>query len=220
MFRLIEGILSDPQIAQIKQIAEAAVFVDGRISNPHSQVKKNLHLNDQAAQQQSAQILTQGLLSSEEFRNFAMPARFVPPLLTRYDPEMRYGVHHDVALMQVGNANLRADLSCTIFLDPPDSYEGGSLRIALGTEELRIKGAPGSAIVYPSNTLHEVEKVTSGRRLVGLTFIQSQIQDPWQRELVFELGEVAALEGMAMAYENYTRLRAVEHNLKRMWAQP
>lgn len=220
MFRLIEGVLSDQQIAQIKQIADTATFVDGRISNPHSQVKNNLHIHDQGAQQQSAQILSQALLSSEEFRDFAMPARFIPPLLTRYDPEMRYGIHHDVALMQVGNSNLRADLSCTIFLDPPDSYDGGSLRIVLGTEELRIKGSPGSAIVYPSNTLHEVEKVQKGRRLVGLTFIQSQIQDPWQRELLFELGEVAALEGTTMAYENYTRLRAVQHNLKRMWAQP
>lgn len=218
MFRLIEDILTPAEIGELLQIAETANFVDGRISNPHSQVKNNLHLHDEEAHRRCVQIMGGALVGNEDFRNFAQPAQMAPPLLTRYDPQMRYGLHHDAALMPLGNQTLRADVSCTIFLDPPDSYEGGHLRIQLGTEEIRVKGKPGSAIVYPSHTLHEVEPVTKGRRLVGLTFVQSRIQDPLKRELLYELGEVAALEGTKMSPENYTRLRTVEHNLRRFWA--
>ena len=220
MFRLIEGILDAGQLAELRGIADKAKFVDGRISNPHSKVKDNLHLHDQDAQAKSVQIMANALVANEDFRNFAMPKTFAPPLITRYEPGMRYGLHPDAAMMTVGNATIRSDLSCTIFLDEPDSYEGGHLRIQLGSGDVRFKGPAGSAIVYPSTTLHEVEKVTKGRRLVGLTFIQSQVADHTCRDLLYELGEVAALEGLKMSDENYSRLQSVQFNLKRLWATP
>jgi PKHD-type hydroxylase len=102
-------------------------------------------------------------------------------------------------------------------LSDPSSYEGGALRILLGAAELRFRGPAGSAIVYPSSTLHEVEPVTSGTRLVGLTFIQSRIADQAKRELLYELNEVAALEGNGMQPENFTRLQLVQYNLMRLW---
>ena len=177
-------------------------------------------MHDQNAQAKSVQIMANALISNEDFRNFAMPAQFAPPLITRYEPGMNYGLHPDAAMMTVGNTTLRSDLSCTIFLDEPDSYDGGHLRIMLGSTEVKFKGPAGSAIVYPSNTLHKVEKVTKGRGLVGLTFIQSQVADQSQRELLYELGEVSALEGGKMADENFNRLQSVMFNLKRMWAKP
>ncbi len=219
MFRMIEGVLTRQQLNELGTIASQAKFVDGRISNPHSKVKNNLQIHDPAAQERSAQMIASALLSNEDFLNFAMPVRIAPPLLARYDPDMHYGLHPDVAVMSIDQQPLRTDLSCTVFLEEPDEYEGGSLRIVLGSETVRIKGKAGSAIVYPSNTLHEVEKVSSGKRLVGLTFIQSQIQDSHQRETLYELGEVAALEGLKMSDENYTRIRAVQFNLQRMWAK-
>jgi PKHD-type hydroxylase len=81
-----------------------------------------------------------------------------------------------------------------------------------------FKLRPGSAVVYPSTTLHEVTPVTAGERLVGITFIESQIADPAYRELLFELDEVAALEGNNMSWENRTRLQYVRTNLKRIWS--
>lgn len=219
MFRMIENILTPEEVAELRKIGDEAQFVDGKISNPHSTVKDNLHLNDQQAHRRCVEIMAKALLSNEDLRNFAVPRQCAPPILTRYEPGMRYGIHPDAALMPIGNTTIRADISCTIFLDPPESYEGGHLRICLGTEEVRIKGNPGSAILYPSHTLHEVEKVTSGRRLVGLTFIQSRIQDTRMRELLYELGEVAALEGLKMDPENYARLQSVQFNLSRMLSE-
>lgn len=216
MFKELE-ILSAAQVTELRGIAASAKFVDGRISNPHSKVKENLQLHDEAAYNRSSQILTQALYANEDFQNFAFPVAMLPPMMCRYTSEMRYGAHADAAFLQLGNQSLRSDLSCTIFLSDPASYEGGALTIALGSRTASFKGAPGTAVVYPSDMLHEVERVTAGERLVAITFIQSRIADNFRRELLYDLNEVAALEGLGMKPENYARLQLVQANLLRHW---
>jgi PKHD-type hydroxylase len=130
---------------------------------------------------------------------------------------MHYGGHADAAYLPLGEKPLRCDLSCTIFLSDPESYEGGALKIALGSRHIRFRGAPGSAIVYPSTTFHEVEALSRGERLAGITFIQSRVADAFKRELLYELNEVAALEGLNMAPDNYARLQLVQRNLLQRW---
>jgi PKHD-type hydroxylase len=217
MFRLIEGILDLAEVAELADIAARATFLDGRVSNPHSRVKNNLQLHESSQAERAASILAGGLLRHPEFFAFAFPKAIAPPILTRYEKGMSYGLHPDSAMMQLQSGSLRSDLSCTIFLTDPADYEGGALRIQLGTAELRFRGPTGSAIVYPSTSLHEVEPVTRGARLVGLTFIQSRIADSARRELLYELNEIAALEGNNMQLENFTRLQAVQYNLLRQW---
>lgn len=217
MFREIE-LLSPGEVAELKRIAASANFVDGRISNPHSQVKQNLQLHDDTAFEQSSQLLLQALMAHEDFRNFAFPVAITPPLMTRYTKGMRYGVHPDAAFIRMPNLTVRSDLSCTVFLNDPASYDGGALRIHLGTRDMRFKGRPGTAIVYPSNQLHEVEEVTSGERLVAITFIQSQVFETYHRELLYELNEVAALEGLKMSFDNFSRLQLIQQNLLRLWS--
>ena len=82
-----------------------------------------------------------------------------------------------------------------------------------------LRGAAGTAVIYPSDTLHEVTPVTAGERVVGLTFIESRIADATRRSLLYELNEVAALEGLGMAWENFSRLQHVQMGLLRLWAE-
>jgi PKHD-type hydroxylase len=138
-------------------------------------------------------------------------------MMTRYKPGMKYGAHSDAAYIQLPGGTIRSDLSCTIFLNEPKDYDGGELHISLGDAELSFKLQPGQAIVYPSDTFHQVMPVTRGERLVAITFIQSRIQDPFRRNLLFELNEVAALEGLKMEPENYGRLQLVQQKLLRYW---
>jgi PKHD-type hydroxylase len=219
MFLEVEDVLTAAEVAQLRALAAKAKFVDGRISSPNSPVKDNLQIDhaDQAYQQ-SSQLMAQALMRSEAFRNFAFPALMAPPLLARYEPGMKYGAHSDSAFIQLGQRQLRSDLSCTIFLGEPESYEGGALSVRLGARAVQFKLKPGAAVVYPSTTLHEVTPVTSGQRLVGITFIESQIADPTYRELLYELDEVAALEGNNMSWENRVRLQYVRTNLRRIWS--
>lgn len=217
MYRVLQ-ILDDAEIAECRRIAAATPFVDGRISNPHNKAKENEQLHEPAAYQKSSELLRQAMLRSAEFMEFAFPTAMAPPLMTRYKPGMKYGAHADAAFIQLPGATIRSDLSCTIFLNDPADYDGGELHVRLGDADLKFKLKPGEAIVYPSDTLHQVIPVTRGERLVAITFIQSRIQDPFRRHMLFELNEVAALEGLKMDPDNYSRLQLIQQNLLRYWS--
>jgi PKHD-type hydroxylase len=216
MYRVLK-ILTEAEVAECKKIAASAPFIDGRITNPHNKTKQNEQLHDAQAYQKSSQLLIKAFGRSEEFREFAFPATIAPPLITRYQPGMRYGAHADAAFLQVQGATIRSDLSCTLFLNDPRDYDGGELHIALGDAGLRFKLQPGEAIIYPSDTMHEVVPVTRGERLVAITFIQSRVPDPFKRTMLFELNEVAALEGLKMSQENFSRMQLIQANLLRAW---
>ena len=217
MYRVLQ-ILTPEEVAECRNIAASAPFIDGRVTNPHNTAKQNEQLHEQSAYQKSSDLLRQAMLRSPEFLEFAFPVALAPPMMTRYKPGMKYGAHADAAFIQLPGATIRSDLSCTIFLNDPSDYDGGELHIRLGDSELRFKLEPGEAIVYPSDALHQVVPVTKGERLVAITFIQSRIQDPFRRNLLFELNEVAALEGLKMDPDNFARLQLIQQNLLRHWS--
>ena len=219
MFLKIKSLLTPAEIERLIALARELRFVDGRLSNPANVTKDNLQADlSDPKYADSVQIVNGALARSREFVDFAMPRRVAPPLLCRYEPGMKYGAHADAALIQLGNAQLRSDLSCTVFVNDPAAYEGGELSIVLGNQGIAFKGAAGDAIVYPSTALHEVIPVRSGQRLVSITFIESCIADQHKRTQVYELNEIAALEGHSMRWESRARLDVVRQNLLRMWS--
>ena len=220
MFNTIENVLTPAEIEELRAIAARAPFIDGRISAPGAPVKNNMVVGDRGLLDRSAQIVADALFRSEDFRVFALPKAMTPPVLTKYGTGMYYGTHTDAAFMPQPSRLLRSDLSCTIFLSDPESYEGGELVTRFGTAELRLRAPAGAAIVYPSTTLHRVEEVTKGERLVALTFIESRIADGEKRELLYELSEIAAIAGEKMDIDTYTRLQRVQQNLMRRWGDP
>lgn len=219
MFLQIEQFLTPAEVGTILEHGREAHFVDGRQFNPHNVTKNNLVIDPADARgQQAAQIALAAFQRSEEARNFTFARRIAPPQILRYGEGKSYGAHVDAAFMPIGRQMLRSDISSTIFLSDPDSYQGGELVIYLGSETLRIKGRPGQAVLYPSTTVHEVRPVSAGERVVMITFIESQIADPARRELLYTLNEVRALEGLRMDWRNRTRLEYVASNLQRMWS--
>jgi PKHD-type hydroxylase len=220
MFLQIENFLTAAEVQSVAEIARQAKFIDGRRSNPHNATKDNAigDPNDPMAQK-AAQIGLAALQRSEEARNFVFPQRVAVPSLCRYDVGMKYGAHIDAAYLPVGTQPLRSDVSCTMFISSPGDYQGGELVAHLGSEIVRIKGNAGSAVFYPSTTVHQVVPVTSGERLVLITFIESQIPDQLQRDMLYALGEVRALEGLKMDWRNRTQLEYVIANLHRMWSR-
>ncbi len=221
MFLEPQDVLTPGEVQRLRAWARGGRFVDGRLSSPHSTVKNNLQVDHaDPIYGESARMMAAALERCEALRNFAFPRRVAPPMLAKYTPGMNYGAHSDAAFMTVEGRPLRSDLSCTLFIADPAAYEGGELAVWLGAGEVRFKGAAGSAVVYPSNTLHEVKPVSAGERLVGLTFIESCIPDPANRDMLYHLDEVAALEGLNMSWENRTRLQYVRNNLRRIWGEP
>lgn len=219
MFLEIKGLLNQAEVARLVALSRDLKFIDGRASNPANITKTNFQADiGDPKYQESSQIVANALTRSREFNDFVFPKRVAPPLMLRYDTAQKYGVHADAAHMQVPGGALRSDVSCTVFISDPASYQGGELTIHLGVRPIVIKGAPGDCILYPSTTLHEVQPVRSGVRLVSITFIESLVADETKRSLLYELNEVAALEGLNMKWENRVRFEAARNNLLRRWS--
>ncbi len=212
-------LLVEAELAQIRALAARMKFVDGRASNSGFAEKVNLQADPSAADAgEAAKIVSGAMMRSRQFLDFAFPKRVLPPLVTRYPPGMKYGPHADAALLATPTGPLRSDLSATVFLNPPEAYEGGELVLHYGARSIPIKFKAGAAVVYPSTTLHEVAPVRAGERLVAITFIESFVAEEADRDILYELGEISALEGEKMHWANRMRLEVVRQNLTRRWS--
>jgi PKHD-type hydroxylase len=220
MFLQIENFLTPAEVQSVADIARQVKFIDGRRSNPHNQTKDSSisDPNDPLAQKAS-QIALAAFHRNEEARNFVFPKRLAVPSLVRYETGMRYGAHIDAAYLPLGPQPLRSDVSCTIFISGPNDYQGGELIAHMGSEIVRVKGNAGAAVFYPSTMVHQVVPVSAGERLVIITFVESQIPDQSQRDMLHALNEVRALEALKMDWRNRTQLDYVIQNLQRMWSK-
>lgn len=190
MLLTIPGLLNAAQLAKIHQTLEGADPVDGRLTAGFAagRVKHNLELRPGPERMQRlVRILMASLGHNETFRFAVLPHRVADPIFARYTPGMTYGDHVDDPIMGSGGPRFRTDVSMTVFLNPPESYEGGELRIRTPFGDREVKLPAGDAVVYPSSSLHQVSPVTRGERLVALTWIQSYVRDAARRELLYEL---------------------------------
>ena len=220
MFLEIDELLTRDEVEKLRAIAAAAPFVAGRVSNPHNITKNNFQIDiNSPAYQESSTLLMNAYMRNEQFRLFALPKVMAPPMICKYQQGMSYGRHSDSAYEVINGRRQRFDVSSTVFLGDPTNSLGGELTIHLGSQPIRIKGKPGSAVIYPSSTIHEVLPLEHGERLVAITFIESEVRDPVRRGLLYDLNEVYALEGETMEWENRIRLQHVHTCLKRMWAE-
>src|ERR1700712_252925 len=139
------------EVARLVALSQEVRFVEGRVSNAANVTKDNLQADHADPKySESVRIVADAFARSQLYRYFAFPKRIAPPLLCRYEPGMKYGAHADAATIPLAGGNLRSDISCTVFVSEPSTYEGGELVAHLGTRPVPFKGMPGDAIVYPS----------------------------------------------------------------------
>jgi len=223
MLLVIPEILSQTKLTEIQSILAKARFVDGKLSagNNAMRVKNNQELPPQAEElQRLNQLVMNPLVQHPQFQQAALPHRIATPFYARYNKGQAYGDHIDDPVMgpAVGQ-RYRSDISCTIFLNSPESYAGGELviRATFGTQSIKLPA--GHAVIYPSSSLHHVSEVTSGERLVAVTWIQSLIRDPARRELLYELS--LARNSLMQTQPDDEVTKQVDHsyvNLVRMWS--
>lgn len=221
MMLCIEGVLEAAELQAVRASAAKARFVDGRATAGWSAslVKRNLQIAaDEPALGEIARLVEGALRRSELFAQAAAPRAFGPLLVSRADVGMGYGTHVDDALM--GAAHLRTDLAYTLFLTPPEAYEGGTLVVESAAGEVDFKLAAGSLVLYPASFLHRVETVTGGSRLAAVGWVQSCIRDAGRRELLFDLQRarrlVFAESGKSVAFDLMSKTCG---NLLRLWAE-
>jgi PKHD-type hydroxylase len=224
-FLQIEKLLSAEQLSELDTLVAQGTFRDGRLSAGRvaAQVKDNEQLERQADDpilRRIDEILIAAINGNGQIRAAALPARIAPPLIARYQPGKQYGLHSDNAFMGVGGGTMRTDVSLTIFLSDPATYEGGSLEVETMAGRIGFKLPRGDAILYASGELHRVAPVTAGERRVAVTWMQSRIPDTRQRSIVYDVGRMAELLIAGDAQSPQALLATKVHgDLVRMWAQ-
>ena len=220
----IPGIIDAEQVARIRQRLEAAQWTDGRetVGAQGAQVKRNLQLPDASPlrAELAAEVLA-ALAANPLYHAAVLPAKTMPPRFNRYEGGGEYGMHVDGAAMALGDGEwLRSDVSCTLFLNQPDEYDGGELVVSDTYGEHEVKLPAGDLIVYPSDSLHRVEPVTRGARLAAFFWVQSLVRDAQRRRLLLELdGGIQQLTASGAEREALLRLTGVYHNLLRQWSE-
>lgn len=220
MIFTIADVLEAEELAQIRSILSEAEFIDGKLTAGwHAKlVKHNQQLKSGSIQTQLTQKVKDALLQNALFQTAVRPRKIHSLLFSRYERGMSYGTHTDNALM--GSNFWRSDISFTLFLNSPSDYEGGELVIEGADDEKAYKLPPGFAIVYPSSTLHRVDPVTQGTRLVTVGWVQSLVRDVGEREILFDLETarriIFAQQGKSPEFDLISKSIA---NLLRKWAE-
>lgn len=223
MILCIGEVLSPDSLASIRDTLGETSFLDGReTAGWHARtVKRNTQADARQAEVQTVRDrVDQAIAASTLFQMSARPCRTKPVLFSRYEPGMDYGAHVDDAVMAMGNVALRTDIAFTLFLSEPEAYEGGELVTDTTAGEQSYKLPAGSMVVYPASTLHWVAPVTSGARLAAVGWCQSQVRDPAQREVLFDLDtsrrRIFSEQGKTPDFDAISKSLA---NLLRMWAE-
>lgn len=218
MILCISDILDASGLNEVRKIIDAGVFVDGVLTSGWASrlVKNNEQLGAGPALAAAQAKVIAALSANSVFTAAVLPRRFAPPLFARYEPSMAFGTHMDSPLM--GPEHLRSDVSVTVFLSDPDSYDGGELVMETSGGEAAYKLPAGSAVTYPTTVLHRVEPVTRGKREVAVTWAQSLVRRADQREILFDLERLGRSifehEGKS---EHFDLINKTSANLTRMW---
>ncbi len=217
-------LLDQGEIQQARSLLDDAPWVDGRASagEQAAQAKNNEQVPpDCVAARQLQALLVQALDRSPQFLAAALPRKLFPLRFNRYrGASNHYGPHVDGAIRFAGDgARVRTDLSCTVFLSDPASYDGGALAIQGPQSPHQVKLAAGHAVLYPGYSVHEVLPVTRGERLAAFFWVESMVRSAEQRELLYALDTaLTSLRGRHGDNADAVALTGTYHNLLRMWA--
>jgi PKHD-type hydroxylase len=227
MLLRIPNVLSAEGLAEIVSRLAAASWGDGRATaGPQSgAVKDNLQLAEESTEARAlGGAVLAALERSSQFWSAALPARVYPPLFNKYESGMGFSSHIDNAIRKVPGTRgrIRSDLSATLFLSPPESYDGGELVIEGGLGVQSVKLRAGDMVLYPATSRHHVRPVTRGERLASFFWIQSMVRDDSERGLLFELDQ--SIQALGTAHDandpEILRLTGLYHNLVRKWGAP
>ncbi|MFM7403804.1 MAG: Fe2+-dependent dioxygenase [Erythrobacter sp.] len=225
MILVINAIPDAGDIAAITERVGLLEWQDGRETAGFvaREVKRNRQaVMDSTAGRALHDELSRILRNNPVINAAAQPRRFSPLIISQTGVDGRYGAHVDNALMGKGAQRLRTDLSFTLFFTPPADYEGGELVVHASGMTWEVKGDPGTLVLYPSGSIHEVRPVTRGTRIVCVGWIESMVADGASREMLFDLENLrtSLRQRLPLQSAELLTLDKTIANLLRMWARP
>lgn len=225
MMLAIPDVLDAAALQRVRALLDTAAWADGNItSGPQAALaKRNEQLPEASAEAQEASaIVLDALGRSPLFFAAALPLKIYPPLFNRYAGGQNFGTHIDNAIrIQPGSQfRVRSDLSATLFLSDPDSYDGGELTVEHNLGVQQVKLPAGHLVLYPASSLHHVQPVTRGVRAASFFWIQSMVREDSARQTLFDLDTTIQTLVAERGHDDRAiiQLTGLYHNLLRRWA--
>jgi PKHD-type hydroxylase len=229
MIAHLKEVLSPQQVAQFAASLDGADWQDGRLSSgpEAARVKANSQVSTSCPiGRDLGQIILAVLEQNPVFLSAALPRHLFPPQFNRYENGMAFGRHIDNAIRTLPGTpyRIRTDLSATLFLSAPDSYQGGELVIEDGDATQSFKLDAGDMLLYPSGMRHQVLPVSSGTRLAAFFWVQSLIKDDSARGILYDLDQAiqnlsAEPERTPAREDAIATLTSSYHRLIKRWAE-
>jgi len=221
----LPAVLSVDEVSKIRDLLERGAWVDGAetAGEQAAKAKRNLQIRDGSKTAvEAGDIILRALARNPVFNSAALPMRVLPPMFNRYDVGMKFDDHVDGAIRMISGAGvrMRADVSSTLFLTPPEDYDGGELVVSDTYGSHKIKLPAGDMILYPATSLHSVTPITRGSRWSSFFWTQSMVRDDGQRTLLYELDKAIMDVRSQLSDENRAAVALTSHyhNLLRRWA--
>ena len=223
VFLTISKFITEQELRFLQDFAARANFAEGSATTGGmpDKHKHNLQVVPQGDDLRTiTQIVSNGIGRSRAAQDGALIKRMMPPMISKYREDMEYKSHLDTPFMH-HNGPFRTDLSMTLFLSDPDSYDGGALVLETDYGDHEIKLPAGDAVIYSTRLYHRVSPITRGERVAVVTWMQSHIGDPAKRKVIGDLwisyDELAQAKGETSAEAK--RLMGAIIELTRMWAE-
>jgi len=140
----IPNVLTPAQHGACREELLRAEWIDGAktAGSLTKSVKHNMQVPPaHPAARRLGEMILEALGKNALFMRAALPLRVVPPNFNRYAPGQSYGDHVDATVQHVWGSpdRVRTDLSATLFLTPPEDYDGGELTLRDDLGERAIK---------------------------------------------------------------------------------
>jgi len=193
MLITIANLLDQPALEQVQTLIATVRWKDGAetAGKTAREVKHNLQADlSSRTGKQLRETLHAAIAGHPVLQAAAQPARVSKLLISKTETGCGYGVHVDNAFMPHTDGKMRTDLSFTLFLSPPEDYDGGALQIEHAGQSLTLKPAAGDLVLYPSTSLHCVTEVTNGTRLACVGWIESRVKRSEDREILFDVANL------------------------------
>lgn len=220
----IADVFTADEVDEMRTRLLAEPWVDGKVTagQRSARDKFNRQLNeDSALGVLFGQRILARLSDNALFMSAALPKRIYPPLFNRYSVGEAFGFHIDNAIRGIKGVRerVRTDLSATLFLTDPQSYDGGELVIRDTFGERSVKLPAGHLVLYPGTSVHKVNPVTRGERVAAFFWIESLVREDSQRSLLLDMDvAIQRLNAQQADDESLLQLSGVYHNLLRRWS--
>jgi PKHD-type hydroxylase len=223
----LQDVLTADELRAARAMLSTAPWADGRATSgaQSAQVKNNEQLpQDGALTRQLQKLVMTALNRHHTFFAAALPKRVLPPMFNRYaGASNAFGNHIDNAVRFIPGGNgerVRSDISCTLFLNEPDEYDGGELMVEDTFGAQAVKLPAGHMVIYPGTSVHRVEPVTRGARMASFFWVESMVRSDEQRRLLFDMDRhlMRLRESAGETDPSVIGLTGTYHNLLRLWA--